>query len=140
MSVYVDELSLSLWRYMEACHLFADTILELHDFATAIGLERSWFQDRQHFPHYDLTRAKRRLAVVRGAMEVDKNFVVQRLRLNRRLEGVCGGLVTEGCAVKKVAAQFFSFDESSTTNSDKLPGTIEVDLSNGRTLCIPYSG
>ena len=51
------------------CHMWADTLQELHAMADKVGMRRSWFQDRQTFPHYDLTPSKRRLAVAYGAVE-----------------------------------------------------------------------
>jgi hypothetical protein len=48
MSVYVDNLVKTKtgrhWLSREACHLFADTLRELHECAGLIGLSRSWFQ------------------------------------------------------------------------------------------------
>lgn len=66
MSVYVDELKHQHWRYGCSCHLFADTVHELHGFAASIGLKREWFQDTKH-PHYDLTVGKRKQAIIAGA-------------------------------------------------------------------------
>ena len=74
--VYVDKLfstrafRSNRWRHSQACHLFADTVEELHRFAQRIGLKRSWFQDNPRFPHYDLTAGKRSQAVRSGAKEV----------------------------------------------------------------------
>lgn len=47
------------------CHLWTDSsdIEELHEFAQEIGLQRTWFQAKDRFPHYDLTPAKRELAL-----------------------------------------------------------------------------
>jgi hypothetical protein len=56
------------------CHLWASSVEEvprLHQVAAAIGLKRSWFQDRVGFPHYDLVPTKRRLALKNGAEEKD---------------------------------------------------------------------
>ncbi len=52
------------------CHLLADDAdcPELHEFATKIGMKRSWFQG----DHYDLTPARRAAAVANGAIEVDR--------------------------------------------------------------------
>lgn len=73
MAVYVDELircaGVGNWRYGKSCHLFADTVDELHALADSIGLMRSWFQDTSH-PHYDLTTGKRKMAVEHGAIEI----------------------------------------------------------------------
>lgn len=51
------------------CHMWADTEEELHKMADKIGLKRSWFQNRERFPHYDLVPSKRRLALINGAIE-----------------------------------------------------------------------
>ena len=88
MTVYVDDARIparvgrlsSTWS-----HLFADTQDELHEFASRLGLRRSWFQDptktgkpfkakpgsraAQNW-HYDVTEGKRRQAVALGAVEV----------------------------------------------------------------------
>lgn len=53
------------------CHLFADSIEELHEFAERLGLRREWFQNKKLFPHYDLVTSKRKLAISLGAQEVD---------------------------------------------------------------------
>jgi hypothetical protein len=53
------------------CHLFADTEEELHAMAAAIGMRRSWFQNKPGFPHYDLVMSRRKHAVSLGAVEVD---------------------------------------------------------------------
>ena len=88
MTVYVDALrrvpsNNIVWRYGEACHMFADTLKELHAMASTIGLRREWFQDDSRLPYYDLTASKRRCAVGQGAMEVDRRFVVATIRRNR---------------------------------------------------------
>jgi hypothetical protein len=74
MAVYVDELfnteKSRKWPYLQACHLTADTLEELHEFAISIGLSRSWFQDHRRHPHYDLTNGRRLKAVRLGAIEV----------------------------------------------------------------------
>lgn len=74
--VYVDNLkqyskiSIKAKKYGNAwCHLTADTIEELHDFAKKIGLSQSWFQNHIKHPHYDLTSNKRELAIKNGARE-----------------------------------------------------------------------
>jgi len=50
------------WRWKQSCHMFADTLEELHEFAQKIGMKREWFQDKR-LPHYDLTITRRKLAV-----------------------------------------------------------------------------
>jgi len=53
------------------CHMATDgNVEELHKMARRLGLYRAWFQSGR-FPHYDLTPAKRRMALRLGAQEVD---------------------------------------------------------------------
>ena len=74
MSIYVDTMRPCLknmtWSHNESCHLVADSIEELHEFAGQLGLKRSWFQNHPRLLHYDLTQNKRRLAVKKGAIEI----------------------------------------------------------------------
>ena len=73
--VYVSELQRSIknknWIWLQHAYLIADTVQELHDFATEkLGLRRSWFQNNnKRFPHYDLTARMRQKALVHGATE-----------------------------------------------------------------------
>lgn len=86
MTVYVDAVRIraSVGRYKDRswCHLLTDdpTHAELHDFASRIGLRRSWFQPPKpmgNIPgrwwrgHYDVTEAMRKRAVLAGAVEID---------------------------------------------------------------------
>jgi len=57
----------------------ADSEEELHDFASLLGLRRSWFQPVST-PHYDLTATKREKALVLGAV-----FVPAREQARKRL-------------------------------------------------------
>lgn len=69
MSVYVDEARWP-WKGKMWAHLWADTEIELHDFAKRLGLRRSWFQDKNpRFNHYDVTSNKRRRALAAGAVK-----------------------------------------------------------------------
>lgn len=82
MSVYVDPLFKTRgagrrWPFKEACHMFADSLDELHAMAARIGLKRQWFQNKDRLPHYDLTASKRGLAVYHGAIQVDCRRMVK---------------------------------------------------------------
>lgn len=81
--VYVDPLwertTNKQWRWNKSCHLFADSLEELHAFAESIGMKREWFQNTK-LPHYDLTEARRKKAVAKGAVEVDLQWVKNRLK------------------------------------------------------------
>jgi hypothetical protein len=81
MSVYVDA---AIWPYgrMTMCHMLADTLPELHAMADEIGIQRKWFQDKPGFPHYDICKAKRALAVKAGAIEIDRKRFIELVRKN----------------------------------------------------------
>lgn len=75
------------WPYKTACHLYADTLDELHEFAARIGLKRGWI-DMRRVPHYDLTGGMRRKAIRAGAIEVDRQTEAAFGRkYNRKEEG-----------------------------------------------------
>ena len=57
--------------------MYADSVAELHAMAKKIGLKMAWFQDTPTLRHYDLTAAKRRLAVQAGAVETDFKHLVE---------------------------------------------------------------
>lgn len=72
MNIYVDPPAKYPGRPGLWCHMWTDTgdEEELHTFATRIGLKREWFQNREKFPHYDLTGAMPTRAVAAGAIEI----------------------------------------------------------------------
>lgn len=85
MSVYIDPQSKCLvsraWRWPTSCHMFSDSLEELHAFAARIGLRREWFQlSHGTFPHYDLHKYRRRLAIANGAIELDRRTAVEMWR------------------------------------------------------------
>ena len=83
MAVYVDPLCNHGWRLGPSCHLFADTLMELHEFAAKIGMKRAWFQD-ERLPHYDLTRSRRAAAVRAGVVELGRRDAVMKWREMRK--------------------------------------------------------
>ncbi len=89
MGVYVDQIMPTIpnanWRHRKGCHLIADSIEELHNFADKLSLKRSWFQCKNgNLPHYDLTENKRFQAVMLGAIEIDRQKFVDILRAHRQ--------------------------------------------------------
>lgn len=82
--VYVDDLTPCIpnknWRWSKSCHLIADSVNELHEFAKRIGMRRSWFQNDGRLPHYDLNENRRRIAVKQGATELDRRQFVEKMR------------------------------------------------------------
>jgi len=89
VTVYVDKLT----RYPNItgvakrygnywCHMWADTLDELHAMADRIYLQRGWFQDRQGFPHYDMVQSRRLAALKAGAVEKSlKDHIREQLQL-----------------------------------------------------------
>jgi hypothetical protein len=74
-SVYVDE---AVWPYgrMMMCHMLADRVEDLHAMADKIGVARRWFQNKR-YPHYDICKSKRSLAVQFGAVEIGRQQFVE---------------------------------------------------------------
>lgn len=62
--------------------MVADSIDELHQFAQQLGLKRNWFQPNT-IPHYDLTKNMRMKAVRYGAIEIDDQELIRRVREHR---------------------------------------------------------
>lgn len=84
MSVYVDLVTehggSKSFRWTHSCHMYADTLEELHAMALSIGMRRSWFQDKEKLRHYDLVPARRKAAVALGAIEHAREQMVQFMR------------------------------------------------------------
>ncbi|WP_236205825.1 DUF4031 domain-containing protein [Pseudomonas tohonis] len=76
MPVYVDNVRIK-WRGKEWCHLVADTLDELHEFASSLGLKRSWFQHSASYPHYDITISTRKKALQLGAHQGSRKVIIQ---------------------------------------------------------------
>lgn len=79
MTVYVDNLRDYGWHRGPSCHLIADSVDELMEFAESIGLRREWFQPKSS-PHFDLTSEGRKVAVENGAIEINQRDLVKKLR------------------------------------------------------------
>lgn len=74
-AVFVDE---AVWPYgrMMMCHMFSGDLKSLHEMADKIGVARKWFQNKPHFPHYDICKSKREIAVGLGAIQVNRREFV----------------------------------------------------------------
>jgi len=79
MTVFVDPPVFPYGR-MKMCHMIADTEQELHEMADAIGVNRKWYQRKASFPHYDICKSKRAIAVELGAQEVTSKELVLKIR------------------------------------------------------------
>jgi hypothetical protein len=72
MACYVDE-AVNPFGRMLMCHLVADSLVELHALADALGMQRRWFQNKPGgTPHYDLSKSVRAKAVKAGAVGVNR--------------------------------------------------------------------
>jgi len=94
MAVYVDNIQeYPRWfvkpiarKYgLKWCHMYADSIEELHEMAKLIGMSASWFQNRPNFAHYDLTPTMREKALALGAIDdsdkkVLKSWIAARMK------------------------------------------------------------
>jgi len=94
MAVYVD--SLMTWggddapkcfRHKPSCHMYADTLAELHVMAIRIGLRREWFQPSRTLSHYDLTAGRRKRAVECGAVEHTREQAINKWVEIRKKKG-----------------------------------------------------
>lgn len=83
MSVYVDDARIP-YRNMTMCHMFADTLEELHEMADLIGIDRKWFQDKK-YKHYDICLSKRKKAVTKGAIEITSKDIVIMFRPRKNI-------------------------------------------------------
>ena len=69
---------------MKMCHMLADSEEELLAMADTIGVARKWIQRPARGPvHFDICQAKRKLAVVAGAIEIGRREVVELMRKQR---------------------------------------------------------
>ena len=85
MAVYVDKMRGCTprrgWPWSESCHMFADTVEELHAMARKLALKRNWFQwSPGKLPHYDLTSGKRWQALRQGAMTASDAMLMHHVR------------------------------------------------------------
>lgn len=81
MGVYVDALIDYGWELGPSCHLLADSEDELHDFAKSIGMKREWFQlGKNQLAHYDLTKRRRQMAISKGAIQITREQLYERLK------------------------------------------------------------
>lgn len=76
MTIYVDNVKVK-WAGCEWCHLVADTLDELHNFASQIGLRRQWFQSSASYPHYDIKLEVRKRAIQLGAVPGTRRQIIE---------------------------------------------------------------
>lgn len=62
------------------CHMTADTLSELHLFASSIGVKPHFFHKKSKYPHYDLTAEQRDVAIGAGAQPVSSRELLGRAK------------------------------------------------------------
>lgn len=86
MTVYVDDMEAPFGR-MKMCHMVADSTDELLKMVDKIGVQRHWIQKAgTPHEHFDISLAKRTLAVRLGAIEITMSQLGERLLAQARDE------------------------------------------------------
>lgn len=75
MAVYVDFVSIE-FRGHKWCHLLADSLQELHDFAALIEVDKRLFHRNASYPHYDVTLQMREAALKNGAIAASRKQII----------------------------------------------------------------
>ncbi|WP_010112219.1 DUF4031 domain-containing protein [Acinetobacter sp. P8-3-8] len=75
MAVYVDRAKVP-FKGKEWCHMMADTLEELHDFAKIVGIDPRLFHRSASYPHYDITLEMRILVIAYGAIDADRKTII----------------------------------------------------------------
>ena len=76
MAIYVDFMQIEFKGY-KWCHMLADTLQELHDFAALIELDVRLFHRHASYPHYDVTVQMRQTAIKYGAIPADRKKIIE---------------------------------------------------------------
>jgi len=72
VTVYLDDAQIP-WQGKRWCHLYADSLPELEEFARRVDLKPEWLQHpdgKGGLPHYDVTGSKLTACVQIGAQRV----------------------------------------------------------------------
>lgn len=76
MAVYVDFVQIKFKGY-KWCHMLADSLQELHDFAAFIEVDPRLFHRTASYPHYDITVQMRETALEKGALPADRKKIIE---------------------------------------------------------------
>ncbi len=75
MAVYVDR-SRVMFKEKLWCHLMADTLEELHNFAQQMNIDARLFHQNASYPHYDITLEMRSMVIAHGAIDADRQTII----------------------------------------------------------------
>lgn len=73
--VYVDRAQVP-FKEKVWCHLMADTLAELHDFARKMKIDSRLFHRTASYPHYDIPVEMREIVVLNGAQIADRKTII----------------------------------------------------------------
>ena len=76
MAIYVDFVQIKFKGY-KWCHMLADSLEELHDFAALIEVDERLFHRDASYPHYDVTVQMRETALEYGAIPADRKKIIE---------------------------------------------------------------
>jgi len=76
MAIYVDFVCIE-FRGHKWCHMLADTLQELHEFAALIDVDKRLFHRNASYPHYDVTVQMRETAIEYGALPSDRRKIIE---------------------------------------------------------------
>lgn len=82
--VYVGDLEYP-FRGMLMSHMASPDLEELHKMAALIGIKRKWFQNDENYPHYDICKSKKALAIKHGTIEISDGELIKRCYPNLKL-------------------------------------------------------
>ncbi|MBU5617954.1 DUF4031 domain-containing protein [Psychrobacter sp. TAE2020] len=89
MAIYVDFVSIEFKGY-KWCHMLADSLQELHDFAELIEVDKRLFHGNASYPHYDITLQMRLTAIENGAFAADRKKIIEcAKKLKVELKALC---------------------------------------------------
>ncbi len=75
MAIYVDFVCIEFRGY-QWCHMLADSLQELHDFAAFIEVDQRLFHRTASYPHYDVTLQMREIALENGAIAATRKQII----------------------------------------------------------------
>ena len=76
MAIYVDFVQIEFKGY-KWCHMLADTLQELHEFALLIEVDQCLFHRHASYPHYDVTVQMRATAIEYGAIPAGRKKIIE---------------------------------------------------------------
>ncbi|MGP5100298.1 DUF4031 domain-containing protein [Psychrobacter celer] len=76
MAIYVDFMQIEFKGY-KWCHMLADSLQELHEFAALIEINTRLFHRDASYPHYDVTVQMRKKAIEYGAIPASRKKIIE---------------------------------------------------------------